>query len=38
MTGLNAIVKKWLDGGCKESPEEIDKILKDEYKDKQKAS
>lgn len=38
MTGLNDIVKKWLDGGCKESPEEIDKILKDEYKDKQKAS
>ena len=32
--GLNAIIKKWLNNGCKESPEEIDLILKDEYKNK----
>ena len=30
--GLNAIIKKWLDNGCKESPEEIEYILKSEYK------
>ncbi len=30
--GLNAIIKLWLDGGCKESPEEMDQILKLEYK------
>ena len=30
--GLNAIIKKWLNGGCKESPEEIENILKSEYK------
>ena len=29
--GLNAIIKKWLDNGCKESPEEIESILKSEY-------
>ena len=29
--GLNAIIKKWLASGCKESPEEIEKIIKDEY-------
>ena len=29
--GLNAIIKKWLDNGCKESPEEIEYILKSEY-------
>jgi len=29
--GLNAIIKYWLDNGCKESPEEIEKILKEEY-------
>ena len=32
--GLNAIVKKWLYSDCKESSEEINKILKDEYKNK----
>ncbi len=32
--GLNAIVKKWLENGCKENPEEINQILKDEYKNK----
>ena len=29
--GLNAIIKKWLNGGCKESPKEIVDILKTEY-------
>ena len=32
--GLNAIIKKWLNNGCKESPEEIELILKEEYKNK----
>jgi len=32
--GLNAILKKWLNNGCKESPEEIEKILKIEYRNK----
>ena len=32
--GLNAILKKWLNEGCKESPEEIEGILKTEYKNK----
>lgn len=30
--GLNAIIKKWLKNNCKESPEEIVQIIKDEYK------
>ncbi len=30
--GFNAIVKKWLNGGCKEAPEEINKILESEYR------
>lgn len=30
--GLNAIIKMWLDGGCKETPEEMADILKQEYK------
>ena len=29
--GLNAIIKKWLNSGCIESPEEIEDILKAEY-------
>lgn len=29
--GLNAILKKWLDNGCLESPEEINEIIKSEY-------
>lgn len=29
--GLNAIVKMWLAGGCKETPEEMDKIIRSEY-------
>lgn len=30
--GLNAIIKLWLAGGCKESPEEMAEVLKQEYK------
>lgn len=30
--GFNAIIRKWLDGGCKETPEEINNILKSEFK------
>ncbi len=29
--GINAIIKMWLSGGCKESPEEMEEILKQEY-------
>ena len=29
--GLNAIIKLWLSGGCKESPEEMAQVLKQEY-------
>ncbi|MBQ7409768.1 MAG: TetR/AcrR family transcriptional regulator [Clostridia bacterium] len=29
--GLNAIIKKWLNGGCKESPEEMSEIIYTEY-------
>ena len=34
MSGLNSIIKKWLKNGCIESPEQINKILIDEYKNK----
>ena len=34
MAGLNAVVKKWLNNDCKESPEEIDAIIKSEYQTK----
>ncbi len=30
--GLNAIIKMWLAGGCKESPEEMAEMLKLEYR------
>ena len=30
--GLNAIIKLWLAGGCKESPEEMTAVLKKEYR------
>ena len=30
--GFNAIVKKWINGGCKESPLEIENVIKSEYK------
>lgn len=29
--GLNAIIKMWLAGGCKESPEEMAEVIKMEY-------
>ncbi len=29
--GMMAITRKWLDSGCKESPEEMAQILKEEY-------
>lgn len=32
--GLNAVIKKWLNNGCKESPEEINEIIISEYKNK----
>ena len=31
-SGLNAIIKMWLNNGCKESPEEMAEILKTEYR------
>ena len=30
--GLNAIIKLWLRGGCKESPEEMAEVLRQEYR------
>ena len=30
--GFNAIVKMWLAGGCKETPEEMDGMIRSEYK------
>lgn len=30
--GLNAIIKLWLAGGCKESPEEMAEVLQTEYR------
>lgn len=32
--GINAVIRKWLKNGCKESPEEIEEIIKSEYKNK----
>lgn len=32
--GLNAIIKKWLNNECKETPEEINEIIISEYKNK----
>lgn len=32
--GLNAIIKKWLNNGCKESPEEMVEIITSEYENK----
>ena len=31
-SGFNAIVKMWLAGGCRETPEEMDEILRSEYR------
>ena len=30
--GLNAVIKKWLDNGCRERPEEINRIIIEEYR------
>ena len=30
-SGLNAIIKRWLNGGCRETPEEMDEIIRSEY-------
>ena len=30
-SGFNAIVKKWLESGCRETPEEMSEILRSEY-------
>lgn len=30
--GFNAVVKKWLNDGCRETPEEMNNILRSEYK------
>lgn len=30
-SGFNAIVKMWLNGGCKETPEEMERIIRSEY-------
>lgn len=35
-SGLNSIIKLWLINGCKESPEEIDSIIKSEYAHREK--
>ena len=31
-SGLSAVIKKWLNEGCKESPSEMEEIIKSEYK------
>ena len=31
-SGLNAIIKKWLSSGCKETPEEMESIIHSEYR------
>lgn len=33
--GFNAIVKKWLAGGCRETPEEMEAIIQSEYQGRQ---
>ena len=33
-SGLNAVIKKWLNNGCKETPEEINNIIISEYQNK----
>ena len=35
--GLNAVIRKWLNGGCKETPEEINAIIEAEYKNRRYA-
>lgn len=34
MAGFNAIIKRWLFNGCKETPEEMNEIITSEYKNK----
>lgn len=34
MAGFNAIIKKWLHNGCRETPEEMNEIIISEYKNK----
>lgn len=34
-SGINAIIKMWLEGGCEETPEEMAEILQQEYKGRQ---
>lgn len=34
MAGFNAIIKRWLNNGCKETPEEMNEIIMSEYKNK----
>ncbi len=35
--GLNAIVQQWLEGGCQETPEEMNEILTSEYQGREAA-
>lgn len=35
-SGLNAIIKMWLNGGCKETPEEMYEIVRAEYRGREK--
>lgn len=35
--GLNAVIRKWLNNGCKESPEKISEIIMSEYGHKNKS-
>lgn len=32
--GLSAVIRRWIRGGCKESPEEMERIIVSEYKNK----
>ena len=32
--GLNAVIEKWLNNNCKESPEEMAEIIRSEYENK----
>ncbi len=34
--GFNAIVKMWLAGGCRETPEEMEEIIRSEYRGREK--
>lgn len=36
MSGLNAIIKLWLNNGCQETPEEINYIVQSEYKNRKR--